>query len=239
MSLECGVFHTRYESDMGLRPRTAQRIRLAAFAVFVLAYPFVASPYWLDLANQVAIATVGAIGLNILVGYTGQISLGQGAFMAIGAYCAGLLTLNFGVPWGREHLLRLHRHRRRGHLLRTALPAAEGALPGYRHPGRAGDRGVGDDPLDRGHGRDRCRRPARSSPLRPPPQQQLQLLLAGGAHGGRNRALHGQPLPQPHRRASRRSGTRTSRRASSGWTSSAPSCWPSRLRRSSSGSRGR
>ena len=100
MSTECGVFHTRYESDMGLRPRTAQRIRLAAFAVFVLVFPFVASPYWLDLANQVAIATVGAIGLNILVGYTGQISLGQGAFMAIGAYCAGLLTLNFGVPWG-------------------------------------------------------------------------------------------------------------------------------------------
>ena len=100
MSMECGVFHTRYESDMGLRPRPAQRIRLAALALFVLVFPFVASNYWLDLANQVAIATVGAIGLNILVGYTGQISLGQGAFMAIGAYTAGLLTLNFGVPWG-------------------------------------------------------------------------------------------------------------------------------------------
>ena len=100
MSLDCGVFHTRYESDMGLRPRPLQRIRLGVFALFVLVFPFVASPYWLDLANQVAIATVGAIGLNILVGYTGQISLGQGAFMAIGAYTAGLLTLNFGVPWG-------------------------------------------------------------------------------------------------------------------------------------------
>ncbi len=100
MSLECGVFHTRYESDMGLRPRPAQRIRLGAFAAVVLVFPFVAGPYWLDLANQVAIATVGAIGLNILVGYTGQISLGQGAFMAIGAYSAGLLTLNLGLPWG-------------------------------------------------------------------------------------------------------------------------------------------
>ena len=65
---------------MGLRPRPAQRIRLAVLALFVLAFPFVASTYWLDLANQVAIATVGAIGLNILVGYTGQISLGQGRF---------------------------------------------------------------------------------------------------------------------------------------------------------------
>ena len=99
MSLECGVFHTRYASDMGLRPRPAQRIRLAVFAVFVLVFPFLAGPYWLDLANQIAIATVGAIGLNILVGYTGQISLGQGAFMAVGAYAAGLLTLNLGLPW--------------------------------------------------------------------------------------------------------------------------------------------
>ena len=100
MSLECGVFHTRYESDMGLRPRPTQRIRLAIFAAAVLVFPFLAGPYWLDLANQVAIATVGAIGLNILVGYTGQISLGQGAFMGVGAYAAGLLTLNLGLPWG-------------------------------------------------------------------------------------------------------------------------------------------
>ena len=100
MSLECGVFHTRYESDMGLRPRPAQRIRLAILAAAVLVFPFLAGPYWLDLANQVAIATVGAIGLNILVGYTGQISLGQGAFMGVGAYAAGLLTLNLGLPWG-------------------------------------------------------------------------------------------------------------------------------------------
>ena len=98
--MECGVFHTRYESDMGLRPLPAQRIRLGAFAFFVLILPFFASNYWLDLANQVAIATVGAIGLNILVGYTGQISLGQGAFMAVGAYAAGLFTLNLGLPWG-------------------------------------------------------------------------------------------------------------------------------------------
>ena len=68
--------------------------------IVVITFPFLASPYWLNLANQIAIATVGAIGLNILVGYTGQISLGQGAFMAVGAYTAGLLTLNFGLPWG-------------------------------------------------------------------------------------------------------------------------------------------
>lgn len=100
MALDCGVFHTSYESDMGLRRTPVERARLALFIGFLLIFPFVATPYWLNLANQIAIATIGAIGLNILVGYTGQISLGQGAFMAIGAYGTGLLTLRLGLPWG-------------------------------------------------------------------------------------------------------------------------------------------
>ena len=100
MTMECGVFHTTYTSDIALRRVPAERLRLGLFLIVVITFPFLASPYWLNLANQIAIATVGAIGLNILVGYTGQISLGQGAFMAVGAYTAGLLTLNFGLPWG-------------------------------------------------------------------------------------------------------------------------------------------
>jgi len=100
MTIECGVYHTTYESDIGLRRRPMEKIRLAFLILFLLVFPFLATPYWLHLANQIAIATVGAIGLNILVGYTGQVSLGQGAFMAVGAYSAGLLTLRFGLPWG-------------------------------------------------------------------------------------------------------------------------------------------
>ncbi len=84
---------------MGLRPFPLQRLRLALFILALAVFPFVASTYWLNLANQVAIATVGAIGLNILVGYTGQISLGQGAFMAVGAYGSGLLAARLGVPF--------------------------------------------------------------------------------------------------------------------------------------------
>jgi branched-chain amino acid transport system permease protein len=45
------------------------------------------------------IAAIGAIGLNLLIGYTGQISLGHGAFLAIGAYTAGLLTGKAGLPF--------------------------------------------------------------------------------------------------------------------------------------------
>jgi len=98
--LECGVFHTNYRTDMGLRRVPAERLRLGLFMGALVIFPFLATPYWLNLANQIAIATIGALGLNILVGYTGQISLGQGAFMAVGAYTSALLTLKLGLPWG-------------------------------------------------------------------------------------------------------------------------------------------
>lgn len=97
--METGVFFTTYRADMALRRKPLEKARMAVFTVFVLVFPFVATPYWLNLGNQIAIATVGALGLNLLVGYTGQISLGQGAFMAIGAYGAGILTARFGVPF--------------------------------------------------------------------------------------------------------------------------------------------
>ncbi len=97
--METGVFFSTYEADMGLRRTPLERIRLGLFLAAAAVFPFFASPYALTLANQVLIATVGAIGLNILVGYTGQISLGQGAFMAVGAYGAGLLTVRLGIPF--------------------------------------------------------------------------------------------------------------------------------------------
>ena len=97
--MESGIFHTTYQRDMALRHTPAQWVRLALVVAAALAFPFAANNYWLTLANQIGIAAIGAIGLNILVGFTGQISLGQGAFLAVGAYSAGILTKQMGVPW--------------------------------------------------------------------------------------------------------------------------------------------
>ena len=97
--MESGVFFSDYRSDAALRKMPLQKIRLGLFVVAVIVFPFFASPFLLNLANQIAIATVGALGLNLLVGYTGQISLGQGAFMAVGAYAAGIFTVRFGLPF--------------------------------------------------------------------------------------------------------------------------------------------
>ncbi len=97
--MQSGTFFETYRRDMSLRRLPLEKVRLALFGVFLVAFPFVASNYWLTLANQIALATIGALGLNILVGYTGQISLGQGAFLAIGAYSSGILTARFDWPF--------------------------------------------------------------------------------------------------------------------------------------------
>lgn len=97
--MESGVFYTTYRDDMALRRTPLQYVRLVLFAAVLILFPFFADRYWLTLANRIGIATIGAIGLNILTGYTGQISLGQGAFLAVGAYATGLLIVNLGFPF--------------------------------------------------------------------------------------------------------------------------------------------
>ncbi len=97
--MDSGVFFNDYASDMGLRRMPAQKVRIALAIAFVLIAPWFANNFQLTLLNQIGIAAIGAIGLNILVGYTGQISLGQGGFMAVGAYTAGVLAKDLGLPF--------------------------------------------------------------------------------------------------------------------------------------------
>jgi branched-chain amino acid transport system permease protein len=99
MATQCGIFHETYGSDMQLRPTTWQRIRITLVFALLIIFPLLAGDRELRIANTVIIAAIGAIGLNILVGFTGQISLGQGAFLAIGAYATGLLMTFYGLPW--------------------------------------------------------------------------------------------------------------------------------------------
>ena len=98
--MQSGIFHTNYQSDMALRPTWPMRIRLGLAILLLLAFPYLINGdrYWLSLANTIGIAAIGAIGLNILVGFTGQISIGHGGFLAVGAYAAGLLAVNAGTP---------------------------------------------------------------------------------------------------------------------------------------------
>lgn len=90
---QSGVFHENYASDTQLRPTTMQRVRIIVTFALLFVAPFILGQTEIRIINQVMIASIGAIGLNILTGFTGQISLGQGAFLAIGAYACGLLMV--------------------------------------------------------------------------------------------------------------------------------------------------
>ena len=92
MATTTGVYHTTYRADLALRHTYLEYVRLVLALAVVVALPFVVSPFWLHVLDQIGIAVIGAIGLNILVGYTGQISLGQGGFLAVGAYSAGVVA---------------------------------------------------------------------------------------------------------------------------------------------------
>jgi len=65
----------------------------------LLAYPFVVPDYYIYMANYMAINVIVTVGLNILVGYTGQISLGHAGFFAIGAYMTVLLMTALHIPF--------------------------------------------------------------------------------------------------------------------------------------------
>src|SRR5437762_6398337 len=93
-----GEFHTSYASDMGIFDTRRAGWLLAAFVVALSAIPIVAGSYWLELLSRTAIAVIAAMGLNILTGFTGQISLGNAAFMAIGAYSTAWLA-GRGLPF--------------------------------------------------------------------------------------------------------------------------------------------
>ena len=97
---ECGVLKTSYEADMAFYPLPIARWTVGIIAVlFFVVIPLSLHEYYLSIANLVWIAVIGAIGLNILVGYTGQVSIGHGAFMSVGAYTAANLATRLDSPW--------------------------------------------------------------------------------------------------------------------------------------------
>jgi branched-chain amino acid transport system permease protein len=97
---ECGVLKTTYEADMALYPLPIARWTVLVLAlIFFLLIPLTLHEYYLSMANLVWISVIGALGLNILVGYTGQVSIGHGAFMSVGAYTAANLAVRLDAPW--------------------------------------------------------------------------------------------------------------------------------------------
>ena len=94
---EAGQFKTSYAADQAVFPIVQDRVVVSAFLVgaFVLP-PVLASEYWLQaVLIPFLVYAMAAVGLNLLTGYAGQVSLGTGGFMAVGAYAAFKFTTAF------------------------------------------------------------------------------------------------------------------------------------------------
>ena len=97
---ESGFYKTDYKADTAMYPLPISKF--AAFGMLILFFaiaPMVLGEYHLTLLSLVAIAVVGALGLNILLGFTGQLSIGHAAFMSVGAYTAANLATKFDLPF--------------------------------------------------------------------------------------------------------------------------------------------
>jgi branched-chain amino acid transport system permease protein len=89
----------RYADELKLfRSRAAKAWLVVLAALWLLTPMFLVDPFWLSVLNYAGIAAIGAIGLNLLTGYTGQVSLGHAFFIGAGAYVAAAVGGDLGLP---------------------------------------------------------------------------------------------------------------------------------------------
>jgi branched-chain amino acid transport system permease protein len=94
-----GRFSTSYAQDRAL-VRTRQQVAvLIAAIVFLTIVPLLGSPRLMAFLTLLSITAVSVVGLQITMGYAGQINLGQSAFTGVGAYATGLLAARAGLPF--------------------------------------------------------------------------------------------------------------------------------------------
>ena len=119
-----GEFDASYARDIATIRRPWQWWLLGAFILALYTLPLYAGQSLVSLVNRIGITIIAVQGLNLLTGYTGQISLGQAAFMTTGGYISALLVNNLGWSFLAA-------------LPAAALAAGQGLLPGHGDAGRA------------------------------------------------------------------------------------------------------
>ncbi|MDP2839345.1 MAG: hypothetical protein Q8O11_04750, partial [Syntrophales bacterium] len=96
--LPCGVYHENYKQDHAWWQTKfiKSKMLLLVISLFFI-IPRIADVYWLSICNQIGYTVLGALGVQLLIGFCGQVTLGHAAFLAVGAYVSTLLVLEF--PW--------------------------------------------------------------------------------------------------------------------------------------------
>lgn len=96
--IPAGDFRSTYAQDTTIFPTATSRNMAIAGVVLICFAPQLFSEYWLSILIQIGIFSIAALGLNILVGFTGQISIGHAAFFLFGAFTSAYINNNFPIP---------------------------------------------------------------------------------------------------------------------------------------------
>jgi branched-chain amino acid transport system permease protein len=93
-----GIFSTTYRQDLALRRGVVDHTKAVALGIGLVALPLVAPTRWQPVAVFALIAGIGAVGMHVVTGLAGQVSLGHAAFLGVGAYTATWLGADQGLP---------------------------------------------------------------------------------------------------------------------------------------------
>ena len=96
--IPAGDYRTTYAADTTIFPTTTSRNAAIVGIVLICFAPLVFSEYWLSILIQIGIFAIAALGLNILVGFTGQISIGHAAFFLLGAFTSAYISNKLPIP---------------------------------------------------------------------------------------------------------------------------------------------
>ena len=95
----CGTFDETYRQDMAIIRTPLRWVLLAVSVMVLLLVPVFCSYYFVSFLNTLAITIIVVLGLQIVTGFCGQVSFGQAAFMAVGAYSSAVFTTKFGLSF--------------------------------------------------------------------------------------------------------------------------------------------
>ncbi len=96
--MRCGEYRTTYQADTTIFPTPMSRNFAIGAVILLILAPLVLNAYFLNLMIQIGYYGIAALGLNLVVGFTGQISLGHAAFFGFGAFASAWLNSRFGIP---------------------------------------------------------------------------------------------------------------------------------------------
>ena len=95
----CGILNYKYAQDMAIVRTKLQWGLWIAFLIFLFSMPLFMPPIWLVFLNFIMITVITVLGLQLLIGFCGQISLMHSATMAVGAYSSAIIARTFAIPF--------------------------------------------------------------------------------------------------------------------------------------------